>query len=383
MADSILLRLAGINLVARNLGTGLSGQLAPALANLGTGDIQFGMVAFALAEGVGQASASGLNLTQKQFSPSNGSDLASIAKNIGLGATSPIASNIDVKSLFNQAGGGSDFMAQIPQIAAAAGVGLGQGASKGLGLTNNGATKTVAKRQATNASSQMDIPGIVGNLTLGLSQSFLESSNLSSLLPSGGAGLSLNASTLVSLASGAGKGIGAGVAVGLGGNASDVSTTQATSGDTQTEELAAEQFTKNLVTSLLQNGGMKAIGKSLSSQAGGLTANVDVAKAAEGAARGLVEGGISALSEAGGFQKVISGDFPRELAANLPSLPPTQFNDSLNGSIVAFMRGLSGEGVLLVSQLLNTENNNSSKPSVKRDVGASRVGELSTPLALC
>ena len=112
----------------------------------------------------------------------------------------------------------------IPQIAAAAGVGLGQGASKGLGLADNGATKPVTKRQATDGSSQMDIPGIVGNLTMGLSQSFLESANLSSLVPSGAAGLNLNASTLVSLASGAGKGIGAGVAAGLGGNVSDIST---------------------------------------------------------------------------------------------------------------------------------------------------------------
>lgn len=372
----------GINLVAQNLGTGLSAQLAPTLGNLSSGNLPIGMVAFSLAQGIGQGSASGLNLTQQQFPPSNGSDVMTIAKNFGLGITGPIASSSGVQTLLSQAGGSSDIMAQIPQIAAAAGAGLGQGASIGLGLTKSGTTGTLAKRQAANSPAQMDVPGIVGNLTLGLSQSFLESSNLSMLLQSSGGSLNLDSSSLVSLASGAGKGIGEGIALGLGGTAGNNSTalvSRATSGGNQTEEQIAEQFTKNLVVSLLQNGGLKAIGDSLTSQAGGLTTNVDIAKAAEGAARGLVEGSVSALSEAGGLQKVIKGDFPEELATNLPSLPQTKFNDSLNGSVVAFTRGLSGEGVLLISQMLNMGKNSSGAPPAKRSVDARGVGELTVP----
>lgn len=366
----------GVNLIAQNLGSGLTAQLAPSLANLSTGSIPIGMVAFSLAQGIGQGSASGLNLTQQTFPPTNGSDIMTIAKNLGLGITGPIASSLGMQKILSQAGGSSDIMKQIPQIAAAAGAGLGQGASKGLGLTKSGANGAVARRQAALDPTQMDIPGIVGNLTQGLSQSFLESSNLTMLLQSSGtSSFKLDSSAIVSLASGAGKGIGEGVALGLGGNSSTAAT-QIASGGNQTEEQIAEQFTKNLVTSLIQNGGVKAIGDSLSSQAGGLTTNVDMAKAAEGAARGLVEGSISAMSEAGGLQKVIKGDFPRELATNLPSLPQTKFNDSLNGSVVAFMRGLSGEGVLLVSQMLNMGKNSSAgAPPAKRSIDASGVGE--------
>ena len=372
-------------MVAQNLGTGLSAQLAPVLGNLGTSDTSIGMAVFALAQGVGQASASGLNLTQKQFPPTNGSDLMNIAKNFGLGVTGPIASSLDLQKLFSQGSGSGDFMDQIPQIAAAAGVGLGQGASRGLGLTKSGAAGNITKRQVAIDPTKMDIPGIVGNLTLGLSQSFLESSDLNAILPTGNGGFALDTSSLVLLASGAGKGIGDGIATGLGivpGNDSSLAAL-ANMGGNQTEEVVAEQFTKNLVTSLLQNGGMKAIGDTLTSQAGGLTTNVEMTKAAEGAARGLIEGSVSALSEAGGFQKVISGDFPTELATNLPSLPQSQFNDSLNGSVVAFMRGLSGEGVLLISKMLNKGKNSTDKPPVKRSADRSGVGELLILPTLC
>ncbi|KAF1965396.1 hypothetical protein BU23DRAFT_561137 [Bimuria novae-zelandiae CBS 107.79] len=359
----------GILAVAQYLGSGIGAQLAPAFGN-GTSDLLVGMAAYALAQGIGQASASGLNLTQEQFQPTNNSDVMSIARNFGLGVTVPIARSLGAQMRLNQVSGTSDFMAQIPQIAAAAGEGLGQGASKGLGLSRSETTGALAKRQATDAT-QMDIPGIVGNFTRGLSQSFLESSNLGMLLSGGAGGFSLDSSSLVSLASGAGKGIGEGISVGLGASPGNGSMAlETTTGENQAAELIAEQFTKNLVASLFQNGGIKAIGDTLTSQAGGLTTNVDMAKVAEGAARGLVEGSVSAFSEAGGFQKVISGDFPKELATNLAALPQTKFNDSLNGSVVAFTRGLSGEGVLLISQMFNMGKNSSSPLPAKRSVDA-------------
>ncbi|KAL5384903.1 hypothetical protein DPSP01_005009 [Paraphaeosphaeria sporulosa] len=366
----------GFNLVAQNLGSGLSGQLAPSLSSLGGGDLDVGMLAFSLAQGIGQGTASGLNLTQQQFPPTNGSDIMTIVKNFGLGATGPIASSIDVQGLLSQSGGTSDIMAQLPQIAAAAGTGLGQGASAGLGLSKSAANGTIAKRQAAIDPAQMDVPGIVGKFTEGLSQTFLQSSNLSMLMPGGGGGFSIDGSTLVSLASGAGKGIGEGIALGLGGTPRNSSTTLASraadGGDLPVEQ-TAEQFTKNLMASLLQNGGIKAIGDTVTSNAGGLTSQLNVAQAAEGAARGLVEGSVSAMSAAGGIQKVLKGDFPPELATNLPSLPQSQFNDSLNGSVVAFSRGLSGEGVLLISQLLNGKTNSSGAPPAKRDIDVSAV----------
>lgn len=365
----------------------------PALGSLSTSNVPVGMVAFSLAQGIGQASASGLNLTQQQFAPTNSSDIISIARNLGLGVTGPIASSVDLQKLMSQAGGANDIMAQVPQIIAAAGEGLGQGASMGLGLMKSGTTGAAAKRQLAANSSQMDVPGLVGDLTRGLSQAFLESSNLSAIFPSGAANLNLDKQNLLSIATGAGKGIGEGIAEGMGAPTANISATlasQANATGMPSEAMLAEQFTRSLVSSLIQSGGLSAVGNTLTSQAGSLAANVDTAKAVEGAARGLIEGGVSALSEAGGFQKFLAGDFPKELAMNLPALPPTTFNDSTNGSIVSFMRGLSGEGVLLISQMLNagnsnssTANNVSSTPSAKRSVGGSGVGELVNFMILC
>lgn len=376
----------GINLIAQNLGSGLSGQLAPALSNLGGGNLPIGMLAYSLAQGIGQGTASGLNLTQQQFPPTNGSDIMTIVKNFGLGVTGPLASTIDVKGLFSQPGGTGNIMAQLPQIAAYAGIGLGQGASRGLGLNKSRGAGVVAKRQAATNPTQMDLPAIVENFTEGLSQTFLQSSNLSMLIPGGGGGFNLNSSNLLLLASGAGKGIGEGIALGLGGapgNTSTGLTSKAANGGGMPIEQTAEQFTKNLMASLLQNGGVKAIGDTVTSQAGGLTSNLNVAQAAEGAARGLVEGSVSALSAAGGIQNVIKGNFPPELATTLPSLPQSQFNDSLNGSVVAFTRGLSAEGVLLISQFLNGKTNGSGAQPAKRSIDASAVGELISSSRQC
>jgi len=356
----------GLNLVAQNLGSGLSGQLVPALSSGASTDLPIGMIAFALAQGIGQGSASGFKLTQAQFAPTNGSDIMTIAKNLGLGITEPIASSIDIQKLFNQGTGSA--IAQLPQIASAAGRGLGQGASKGLGLTKSGGNTGVARRQAPADPSQMDIAGIFGNLTQGLSESFLESANLSSILgglPNIGSGFSLDNGTLVSIASGAGKGIGEGVAIGLTGQDK---TNKTSNGGQKTEELIAKEFTKNLVASLIQSGGLAAALDDLTSQAGDLTKSIDTRKVVEGVARGLVEGGVSALSEAGGLEKVIKAEFPLELAMNLPPLPPSTFDDSLNGSAVAFTRGLSGEGVLLIALLLNNKLNNSTTASQVRSM---------------
>lgn len=375
----------GINLVAQNLGSGLSGQLAPSLGNASSG-VPIGMAAFALAQGIGQGSASGLNLTQEKFAPTNSSDIMAITRNFGLGLAGPIAGSVDVNKLVAGAGG-SQLMNQLPQIAAAAGQGLGEGASKGFGLgLNPNATgmSPFRRRQAPADPNQMDLPGTVGNFTLGLSQSFLQTSNLSLIfnaIAPGGVNFNLDAVGLVSFASGAGKGIGEGFAVGLNLTAATNGTvTSPQTGGTginQTQEQVAEEFTKGLLAGFLQNGGATVVGNAFASGAGGLTKNVDMAKAAEGAARGLVEGSVHALSQAGGFQKVLSGDFPMELAMNLSALPPSAFNDSINGSAVSFARGFSGEGVLLFAKLANMNKNNSGPPPFKRSIDETGVGKAS------
>jgi len=387
-ASAMGMEPTGLNLVAQNLGTGLSAQLAPALGNADT-DLPIGMAAFALAQGIGQGSANGLGLTQEAFQPNNGSDYMTIARNIGLGISGPIARNLNTQQLFNQSEfGGGVIMDQLPQIAMAAGHGLGEGASKGLGLKTpvNMTSSFSRKRQAPADPNQLDIAGAVGNFTSGLSESFLQSADLSKILDPSSLNLMPDAAGILSYASGAGKGLGEGVAIGLRlATASDGAVTSPETGSTginATQERIAEQLVKGVVAGFLQNGGTSAAGKAFNSGAGGFMKNIVLAKAAEGAARGLVEGAINGLSQAGGLQNVLSGNFSMDLPMNLASLPPTAFDDTVNGSAVSFMRGLSGEGLLLFAQYMNAGKNGSAPPVSKRSVDAKGVGKRTASLTL-
>ncbi|KAI9170704.1 hypothetical protein HJFPF1_00174 [Paramyrothecium foliicola] len=198
----------GINGVAANLGSGLTSVIVP-LVPVGALQAQIapviGGAAFSLAQGIGNATAGGLNLTTEQFAPSSNPNatIADIAGNVGLGITRPIASNIDVQGLLKQA------MSQMPTIdvpaaLAAAGRGFGNGATTGLGIakgqppaqpaqpsqpagtpvapaTDNG--NNVAPRQANAPApapapgAGIDIPKAVEGFTGGLASSFLGSTD--------------------------------------------------------------------------------------------------------------------------------------------------------------------------------------------------------------
>ncbi|KAF2472801.1 uncharacterized protein BDR25DRAFT_366007 [Lindgomyces ingoldianus] len=365
----------GINQVAQNLGNGLTAQLTPSLSNVTSGT-QIGMAAFSLAQGIGQGSASGLKLTTTQFQPSNGTDIMAIAGNLGLGVSQPIASSIDLQKLFNQAGAnGGQLAAQLPQIAAAAGQGLGEGASAGLGLSKS-QPNPKAKRQSD--PNQINIPQTVGDFSRGLSQSFIQSSNLTQVLNSIAPGASNGFGNvdilgmIIPIASGAGKGIGEGAAIGLGLQQDPgLGVMPANSSMNQSTEMIVEQFSKGLVSSFLANGTATKALANLTSSANGLTNNLQASKVAEGLARGLIEGGVNAVSMVGGIQNVLSGNFSLEQAMNMPSMGSTNFNDSVGGAAVAFGRGLAGEGTLLISNLIT----NSTKPSPKkRSVEIREVG---------
>lgn len=367
----------GINMVAQNLGSGLSAQLAPSLGNQ-TNGAQLGMAAFALAQGIGQGSASGLNLTQQQFQPTNDTSIMGIAGNFGLGVSLPIASSIDTQKLLAGAGAnGGQLMQQLPQIAAAAGKGLGEGASAGLGLSKQNANP---QRRQANDPNKVDIPGTVGDFSRGLSQSFLQSSDLNkalnSVAPGTGNGLNINLMGMIMpIASGAGKGIGEGAAIGLGFKAdSGLAPMSGDTNSTQNTELITAEFSKSLVASFLANGTGNIALQNLTSNAGGLTMNIQAAKVAEGLARGLVEGSVNAISMVGGIENVLSGNFSLEMAMNLPAMQPGNFNDSVNGSAVAFGRGLAGEGTLLIANLIT--NSTKKAPKAKRDSSITEVDEF-------
>lgn len=367
----------GVNLIAQNLGSGVAGQVVPAL---GSSNVPLGQAAYALASGIGNATAFGLNLTQEQSQPSNGSDLAALAGNLGLGVTAPIVSKIDFKALMNNIGGGSMLNQQLPKIAAAAGQGLGEGARNGLGLSATPSPRS-RKRQQGPKPDELDIPGTVGSFAKGLSESFLTNSNLTKLNLTGGFNgfaISDSQSMLRPLAAGAGAGVGMGIAVGLDFKSKDATPTfggNITGKDEQTA-LIAESLVQNVLSNLLLNSTtLRKAGDFIASNQPQAVKSISGAKAAEGFARGAIEGIVSAMSSVGGLKNLISGDVPPNAIENVPVLEPSKFDDSTNGTAIGFARGLTGPGTILVAEVIRnltgaSKNTTGSPGPKKRNIGS-------------
>lgn len=391
----------GINLAVQNLGSGLTEQIASAVGgSMGSGGIMgavgnlpIGSAAFALASGIGSGVSSGLNLTDKRFLPSNGSSIEAIAGNLGFGVTNPIASSIDISGLVKSvmmagAGTGGGMLAgMLPQIASAAGTGLGEGAKKGFGLGGSiTATPKMQKRQGKAGNAQptqpammqmIDLPKTVGMFTEGLSESFLTGVDLTKVMAglnlTGNGGLmgalgTANIQALIpALAAGAGSGIGLGASIGLQFTASDTTPTIAKSsmGNFSASDMnaanAAEGFTQNLVANFLTNSTVLAsLMEMLKSNQPEALKGGKFAMVAEGFARGAVEGVLNGMSSVGGVQNLIRGDFPANAIMNVPVLGRSLFDDSVNGTAISFARGLTGEGAILAAQVVRniTENFN-------------------------
>lgn len=381
----------GLNLAAQNIGSGLAGQIAPYVDQSGMINKSIGPAAYALAYGIGNSTAKAFRLTNQTFSPSNESGIVAIAGNLGLGISAPIVSNFDFEAVMKSVGSNAlsaSLMQQLPQIAAAAGNGLGEGARVGLRLGQAGqATSGAGKRQTTTDPLQgVDFPGTVNQFSKGLSQSLLTGVDVGNLanslnLTSGLRGM-IDPTMLPALASGAGSGIGMGLAIGL--QLKDLNATPLitqgsnTSSDDIQTAVVAEKFTQNLVSNFLLNSTvLQAIGATLSNSTPQLLKNADVAKAAEGFARGAIEGVSVALSSVGGLQNLLSGNFSDFALMSVPVLDATRFNDSVNGSAVGFARGFMGEGTILIGDVLKKMNlnGNMTKSSNfgKRDIEASAV----------
>ncbi|KAI4694137.1 uncharacterized protein J4E84_002718 [Alternaria hordeiaustralica] len=375
---------SGANLVAQQLGNGLSRQITPSFDD---NNFSLAPAAFALASGIGNATAVGFGLTEQRFAPSSDSSIEGLAGNFGLGVAMPIVSNIDlratIKSLGNSSGV-SSFMQNLPKIAAAAGLGLGEGARNGLGLTASEPSGSEnQKRQSVDPTADtIDFPRTVKHFARGLSQSFIQGSNFSNL-DIGSMTAFPNTTELQAMlrpmAAGAGAGIGMGIAIGLNFKAVDAPPMIASNIDSDNEQtaLAAEGFTQNLFSNLLINGTAIQQAKSfIANNPPQALQGIDGAKAAEGLARGTIEGVVSAMYSVGGVKNLISGDLPDTAYDNVPVLAPTQFNDTLNGSAVGFARGLTGKATILVAEIVRNLTQGMSKSDVAPPSRRSIVGEF-------
>ena len=379
----------GVNLAAQNIGNGLAGQLAPSLGQSGMIKVSLGPAAYALASGIGNATSRALKLTNQEFRPSNDSSFEAVAGNLGLGFSTPILSIIDFEAVMKGMGesvAGATLMQKLPQIAAAAGNGLGEGAKNGLGFKQTNETaRLLGKRQASTDPLQgVNVPEAVNQFTKGLSQSLLTGVDVGSLANklnlTGSLGAMADPSMLSALAAGAGSGIGIGLAIGFNFKSTNPTPMIAQSGNLSSDNtqtaVVAETFAQNLVSNFLLNSSvLQTLGTAISSNQPQFLKNADVAKAAEGFARGTIEGVSTALSSVGGIQNLLSGNFSDDALMRVPVLDATKFNDSVNGSAVSFARGFMGEGTILIGDVLKKMNQNANETaptsSRKRDVNIS------------
>lgn len=283
---------SGLSALAGNLGLGISEPIAGSInisslfsSAMSTSNLNLGQAVFSLAQGIGNGTSSALGLSKKAFSPSNGSDIASLAGNVGLGLSEPIVGSVNLSSVLSSAvssSGQQSLMAQLPSILEGAGTGLGQGAAQGLGIS-----KSTAQTSSGSSNGTVDLSGISELFTRSLSSSFLGSANLSSLTSGAGSLQDSLAAQLPDVASALGTGLGQGSAQGLG--LTKASTSLAARATSSVDvPLIVQDFAKSLSSSFLSSANLSDITSGIGSQK--LLSNFNINQVIEPAALGLGSG---------------------------------------------------------------------------------------------
>ncbi|KAM0306063.1 hypothetical protein ACHAO8_010909 [Botrytis cinerea] len=379
----------GIPLIAGNLGNGLTQSLfsnidmSKLMTGLPSGMLQSAVVN--AGKGLGEGAAEGLDLPMNSATTmrmklkraaaaaagtnttGSGLDVNAIAYGFTKSLSSSFLGAVDVKKLTSQAMSGSNLTSMVGPTLVGAGSGLGAGAAQGLGLSN----AAVAPGTGADAAA----PEVAHNFAYQLTTSFLANGTLSSLQSKLMSAMSMtNISAMLGpAAQGAGSGIGQGAAVGLG--LQDPSTAQSPMGGDVA--MVARDFSYGLTSNFLANGTVSRLqakaaallgGGSNSSSGGMMSAlkGVSVSKAAEGLARGLVDGAGQSVANMGGFQAILNGANSSDvmMQAAVPIFKSDNFNDTTGGVATSFGQGLGGQGVTLIAQMLGMSMSLSSNGSL-------------------
>lgn len=295
------------------------------------------------------AAAAGTNTT------GSGLDINTIAYGFSKSLSSSFLGSVDVKKLTSHAMSVSNLTNMVGPTLVGAGSGLGAGAAQGLGLSD----AAVAPVTGSDAAA----PEVAHNFAYGLTTSFLANGTLTSLQSKLMSAMSMtNISSMLGPASqGAGSGIGQGAAVEFG--LQDPSTAQSPMGGDIA--MVSRDYTYGLTSNFLANGTVSRLqakatsllgGGSNSSSGGIMSAlqGVSVSKAAEGLARGLVDCAGMSISNMGGFQAILNGANETEvmMQAAIPVFKSDGFNDTTGDVATSFGKGLDGQSVTLIAQLL-------------------------------
>ncbi|KEY74464.1 hypothetical protein S7711_04500 [Stachybotrys chartarum IBT 7711] len=355
-----LAQQAGLN--GQDMQNMLLQQLPQAVIRAGTG------LGKGAAQGLGILNA-GIPAGQPTFQPGPTLDVPGVAEDFTFSLSSTFLGSANITAVTGQLGNqGSQLAAQLPAIVQGAGKGLGQGAANGLGLSNTPvppANPAPALRRRQAQPNPTDPSAIAEGFTRSLAENFLGSANLSNIagqLGMGGGGLALPDSMsimqmLAPAAFGLSSGLGQGAAIGLGFQPDSGAPVPSDSSSGALDVgLVTRSFGKGLSQEFLANGTVTKLMATLQSQTGGLGASVSVPKAAEGFARGLIDGAMVGISSVGGIQNLLNGNIPMDQLINSPppDMGPAQFNDSIGGAATALGRGFGSQGVVLVAGIIST-----------------------------
>jgi hypothetical protein len=323
------------------------------------GNVPLSQLALSLAEGIGNGASMGLKLTQANLQPPIGSGIPDALGAFGFGLTKSVSTNINMSAFLPQdgLGGLGGMIPMFGQAALRVGEGLGNGTAVGLKLT----TKTLEPD-----SMGSDVPAIAGSFAFGLSKSLTENINTSSIFGSMTIAnqSAMLAKYLPAAASGFGKGLGAGIPIGLGLQPDVLVPMTVKEDGTLDIGGISQNFAQGFTSRLLQNGTAMKLVTNLGAAPGGSGGSsgisfpggrsLNIAAAAQGFARGFVQGAGDAVDSMGGIDAVIKGKAVMP-TGGLPN-NTIAFDDSLGGAAAGFGQGLGGQGVLVAQMLLSKSN---------------------------
>ncbi|POS84156.1 hypothetical protein EPUL_005196 [Erysiphe pulchra] len=352
----------GINLIASNLGQGLSSSLVGSinLNSVGPDPSSFGLAAKAVGEGVGNGAAAGLDLKPaSSVVYSNDTGIPAIAGNFAQGLTSSFLSSIDLKSIMSMGNVSND---QVKTAAKALAQGLGSGAAY--------ATKLSPNPPSNLTFDQDGISGVAGNFGQGLSVSFLKDINFKELIASNTP--TLTPEKIADAAKGFGAGLAGGAVIGVGlqtdATASSIPFAPGSPGQ------ISESFARGLSESFLANGTVLRVLATMQPTGGQL----DVGSVAKGLAIGLVDGVTTSFDNAGGVKNIFNLD-PGSTPQVTALTKPTSYNDSVGGAATGFGNGLGLQTTTFVLQVLGKPPlNQASSNSGTKALGAPGSGQPSS-----
>ncbi|KKY35876.1 hypothetical protein UCDDA912_g04149 [Diaporthe ampelina] len=330
--------------------SGLTGGISSALSGLGKSLLEDGGGAsMYLGIGLEAGAAQGLNVAPAGMAQQvaakvvadlgmNATGLNPAIQNAAMGATASLFGSVNVSSLIERVGANLG----LNGLALGAANGIGNGVSSGLKLSPQAMAMEPPKGKST-----ADIANTFGfALTKSLASNFdtsklsAKSINISQIIPSVGM-------TAMSI----GSGLGSGAAAGLNLASAVVNPPDPKGKDVPS---VVGNFAFGLTKSVVENVNLTQLTSGNSTLARAAR-NIDIGRAAQGVAMGLVQGAGDAVNSMGGLQALING------TATMPpagAVKPDMlaFNDTLGGAATGLGTGLGGQGTLVGVQLFSQLN---------------------------